>query len=161
MAAVLRTASKFHEIRFEKVQVFTLDNYRPGVDDPNATVNELGGAPVVSVKGGKKTWKLEYTLYGAGQYEASISGNLIYRGDELQRAQRATALIADVIQRTPTAVKHENTEISITAGATKEEVTAKLGQPLKSIMFGDKTILKYADITIEFVNDRVVDVKTN
>lgn len=145
----------------EKLRVFTSDNYRPGVDNPNANKSQLGGSPTVRLRAAKRNWNFEYALYGAGQYESSITGNLVYRGAELTKAERASASIAGVIQQAPMAAKNEEREINIKAGTTKDEVIAKLGQPLRSVVFGDKTIMKYSDITIELLKDKVVDVKTN
>ncbi len=36
-----------------------------------------------------------------------------------------------------------------------------LGEPLKTFVFGNKTILKYQDITIELEDNKVVEVKAN
>lgn len=119
------------------------------------------GSPIIRVRT-KKNWNFTYALYGAGQqYELSIIGDIVYRDQELANAERASAIIAEVIQQVPEAPKHEERDINITAGMSKAEVTGKLGQPTKAIVFGDKTILKYPEMTIELVGDRVVDVKAN
>ena len=132
-----------------KIRVFTVDY-------------DSGSSPIIRLKTPQKNWNFTYALYGgAGQYEVSLTGDLVYRGDELEKAQRASGIIASVIQQAPTAPKHEDTEINITAGMTKDEVTAKIGQPHKSVVFGEKTIFKYADITVEFLADKVVEVKAN
>ena len=36
-----------------------------------------------------------------------------------------------------------------------------LGDPLKTITFGKKTILKYQDVTVELEENKVVEVKAN
>jgi hypothetical protein len=51
--------------------------------------------------------------------------------------------------------------VEIQPGMTREEVIKALGEPLKTIVFGNKTILKYADITVELVDNKVVEVKAN
>jgi hypothetical protein len=50
--------------------------------------------------------------------------------------------------------------INIEPGMSKQQVIAMLGQPVKTITFGDKTTLKYADITVELQGDKVINVKT-
>jgi hypothetical protein len=49
--------------------------------------------------------------------------------------------------------------VTIQPGMTQEEVVKILGEPVKSITFGDKTYLKYADLTVELQGGKVVDVK--
>lgn len=51
--------------------------------------------------------------------------------------------------------------VEIKPGMTKAEVLAAQGEPVKTITFGEKTYLKYADFTVELVSDKVTDVKTN
>jgi hypothetical protein len=51
--------------------------------------------------------------------------------------------------------------VEIQPGTSKEDVIKALGDPLKTITFGKKTILKYEDITIELEESKVVEVKTN
>ncbi len=51
--------------------------------------------------------------------------------------------------------------IELTPGMTREDVIQLLGEPVKAITFGNKTILRYADLTVELVDDKVVEVKPN
>jgi hypothetical protein len=51
--------------------------------------------------------------------------------------------------------------IDIQPGMSKEEVVKRLGEPLKTITFGTKTILKYQDITVELEDGKVKEVKAN
>lgn len=52
-------------------------------------------------------------------------------------------------------------QVEIQPGMSIEEIIEALGEPLKTIVFGNKTILKYQDITIELVDNKVVEVKMN
>ncbi len=52
-------------------------------------------------------------------------------------------------------------DVTIQPGMTKEEVVKILGEPSKIITFGEKTLLKYPDMTVELQNGKVVDLKTN
>jgi outer membrane protein assembly factor BamE (lipoprotein component of BamABCDE complex) len=52
-------------------------------------------------------------------------------------------------------------KVEIQPGMTREQVIKALGEPLKTIVFGNKTILKYQDITVELVENKVVEVKVN
>jgi hypothetical protein len=52
-------------------------------------------------------------------------------------------------------------KIDIQPGMSKEEVVKSLGEPLKTITFGSKTILKYKDMTIELQDGKVTDVKAD
>jgi hypothetical protein len=51
--------------------------------------------------------------------------------------------------------------VNIQPGTSREQVVKSLGNPLKTITFGKKTILKYKDITVELEEDKVTDVKAN
>ena len=51
--------------------------------------------------------------------------------------------------------------IEIQPGMSKDDVTKGLGEPLKTITFGAKTILKYKDVTVELQDGRVTEVKAN
>jgi predicted Zn-dependent protease len=53
------------------------------------------------------------------------------------------------------------TKIEIRTGMSKAEVIQILGAPQKEIVFGSKTILRFADITVELVGGKVVDLKPN
>ena len=53
------------------------------------------------------------------------------------------------------------TDVNIQPGMSKADVVQILCEPLKTVTFGDKMYLKYADLTIELQNGKVVDVKTN
>jgi hypothetical protein len=53
------------------------------------------------------------------------------------------------------------TKVEIQPGMSQGDVIKALGEPLKTIAFGKKTILKYQDLTIELEEDKVVDVKAN
>jgi hypothetical protein len=59
------------------------------------------------------------------------------------------------------AVAAAKKNISIQPGMSKEEVIQMLGEPLKTVEFGEKTFLKYPDLTVEFKDGKVADVKTN
>jgi hypothetical protein len=50
--------------------------------------------------------------------------------------------------------------VEIVPGMTKEDIIKALGGPLKTIAFGQKTILKYEDLTIELQDNKVTNVKT-
>lgn len=52
-------------------------------------------------------------------------------------------------------------QVEIQPGMSKEEVVQALGEPLKTIVFGNKTILRYADITVELEDNKVIEVKAN
>ena len=52
-------------------------------------------------------------------------------------------------------------QVEIQPGMSKEEIIEALGEPLKTIVFGNKTILKYQDITVELEDNKVVEVKAN
>ena len=54
-----------------------------------------------------------------------------------------------------------HTRIEIQPGMSKDEVLKVLGAPQREIVFGNKTILRYADITVELVDNKVVEVKAN
>lgn len=49
--------------------------------------------------------------------------------------------------------------VSIEIGATEEEVTAKLGEPLKTVRVGSQKTLKYPDMTVILKDGKVADVK--
>ncbi|MBZ5613432.1 MAG: outer membrane protein assembly factor BamE [Acidobacteriia bacterium] len=51
--------------------------------------------------------------------------------------------------------------IEIQPGMSKEEVVKALGEPIKTITFGKKTILKYQDMAVELEENKVVEVKAN
>ncbi len=71
--------------------------------------------------------------------------------------QPAAQQTADIARQKAEAAK----KLEIQPGMTKDEVIKALGEPLKTIVFGNKTILKYQDITIELVDNKVVQVKAN
>ncbi len=50
--------------------------------------------------------------------------------------------------------------VEIEPGMTKEDIIKALGEPLKTIAFGQKTILNYEDLTIELQDNKVTNVKT-
>jgi hypothetical protein len=52
-------------------------------------------------------------------------------------------------------------KIEIQPGMSKDEVIKSMGEPLKTLVFGKKTILKYADVTIELEDDKVTELKAN
>jgi hypothetical protein len=52
-------------------------------------------------------------------------------------------------------------KIEIQPGMSKDEVIKAMGEPLKTVVFGKKTILKYADVTIELEEDKVSELKAN
>lgn len=52
-------------------------------------------------------------------------------------------------------------QVEIQPGMSIEEIIEALGEPLKTIVFGNKTILRYADITVELEDNKVVEVKAN
>ncbi len=60
-----------------------------------------------------------------------------------------------------TAAVQAQKNVEIKPGMTKAEVLSAVGEPQKSITFGEKTYLKYADFTVELVSDKVTDVKTD
>jgi len=49
-------------------------------------------------------------------------------------------------------------KVRLEPGMLEDSVFVKLGEPLKRIQFGKKTILKYPDITIEIEDDKVTTV---
>jgi hypothetical protein len=51
--------------------------------------------------------------------------------------------------------------IDIQPGMSRDDVVKLLGEPLKTVTFGKKTIMKYKDVTIELEDAKVTDVKTN
>jgi hypothetical protein len=51
--------------------------------------------------------------------------------------------------------------VNIQPGMSKEDVIKILGEPLKTVEFGEKTFLKYPDLSVELKDGKVVDVKTN
>ncbi len=51
--------------------------------------------------------------------------------------------------------------VRIEPGMSEKDVIGALGEPVKRIQFGKKTILKYPDITVEFEDNKVVEVKAN
>ncbi len=51
--------------------------------------------------------------------------------------------------------------VRIEPGMSEKAVIGALGEPAKRIQFGQKTILKYPDLTIEFQDDKVIEVKAN
>jgi hypothetical protein len=52
-------------------------------------------------------------------------------------------------------------KIEIQPGMSKDEVVKALGESLKTIVFGNKTVLKYSDVTVELVDNKVTEVKVN
>jgi len=50
--------------------------------------------------------------------------------------------------------------VEIQPGMTEDDFIKVLGAPERIVVFGNKTLLTYPDITIELVDNRVVDVKT-
>ena len=61
------------------------------------------------------------------------------------------------------AIKKAESEkkVEVQPGMTKEDALKALGEPVKEIVFGNKTILKYQDITVELEDNKVVSVKAN
>ena len=51
--------------------------------------------------------------------------------------------------------------VNIQPGMSKDEVVKILGEPVKAVSFGEKTILKYNDLSVELRDGKVVDVKMN
>ena len=51
--------------------------------------------------------------------------------------------------------------VELQPGMSKTEVLKALGEPQKSVVFGKKAILKYAEMTVEFDEDKLVAVKTD
>jgi len=70
--------------------------------------------------------------------------------DEYQEAKRKASETAE-----------ERKHVTIQPGMSKDEVVQILGEPVKTITFGAKTMLKYADITVELQDGKVTDVKAN
>ena len=44
---------------------------------------------------------------------------------------------------------------------SRDEVIQALGAPQKEIVFGKKTILRFAEITVDLVDGKVVDLRPN
>ena len=132
-----------------------------------------GAIPEFKLNAAGKTWRYEYLLYGrtAPRYETLKDGFILYRSSDLSNADTATRLI---ISLAPLAASKDDLsailqkpgsldskQIEIQAGMTREAVVKALGDPQKSIVFGTKTILKYADVTITLEDNKVVEVKAN
>ena len=64
-------------------------------------------------------------------------------------------------QLAATEVEESKRNVTLQPGMSKEDVVGAYGEPLKTIVFGSKTILSYENITIELEDDKVVDVKVN
>jgi hypothetical protein len=71
-----------------------------------------------------------------------------------------TSTVAKYLQRPEEAARSlkAQRDIEIDIGATEEEVTAKLGEPEKTIRVGPQKTLKYPDMTIVLKDGKVVDV---
>jgi len=52
-------------------------------------------------------------------------------------------------------------KVEIQPGMSKEDVIKSLGEPLKTIVFGNRTVLKYQDVTVELVDNKVTELKAN
>jgi hypothetical protein len=59
------------------------------------------------------------------------------------------------------AAEEAKKNVTIEPGMSKDEVIKILGEPLKTISFGEKTMLKYDDMVVELREGKVVDVKSN
>src|SRR5258708_11520526 len=129
-----------------------------------------GAIPEFKVNAAGKTWRYEYLLYGRTppKYQTTKDGFIIYSYD-LHSADRATQLIVSLFRLaayptelaavSQTAPAKESKQIEITVGMKKEDVIKALGEPVKAIVFGKKTFLKYADITVTLEEDKVTEVK--
>lgn len=56
-------------------------------------------------------------------------------------------------------VRTETKEASIRPGMTSQEVTDAMGDPLKKVNFGERSLWEYKGIQVVFEKDKVVDVK--
>jgi len=61
--------------------------------------NGGGFIPELRLRTLNKNWLYEYLLYGPGQYQTSIIGQIVYSEAERQNAQKATALIVRLLAR--------------------------------------------------------------
>jgi tetratricopeptide (TPR) repeat protein len=147
-----------------------------------------GTAPYIKFRLNKKNWRLDYLLYGFGEYQyaGGSSSMVVYSGYDLQNAVKANTFIVRFISKAsslrvnrPTAAdavpaparstaalpavpsQGSSTKVEIQPGMSQEEVKRALGEPIRTIVFGKKTILKYQDITIELEDNKVVEVKGN
>jgi len=64
-------------------------------------------------------------------------------------------------QRTATERTQAQRNVSLQPGMSRAEVIEALGEPVKSVVFGSKTILTFSEITVDLENDKVTDVKVN
>ncbi len=122
-----------------------------------------GGVPEFRVRAAGKNWRYEYLLYGNGQYQVDNSGFVLYSDNDLQKADSANALILRWLQTgggTEVSPPTVSKRLEIKKGMTKEEVIQLLGEPARTVIFGSKTTFRYADIIVEFDDEKVVDVKT-
>jgi len=77
--------------------------------------------------------------------------------DTVVREVKKYLLSADEYKEKAEAAK----KIEIQPGMSKDEVIKSMGEPLKTLVFGKKTILKYADVTVELEDDKVAELKAN
>ncbi len=61
------------------------------------------------------------------------------------------------------AVQTEQTrkDVQLKPGMSEQDVVRALGEPQRRVEFGKKTLLRYADLTIEFEDGKLIEVKTN
>ncbi len=70
-----------------------------------------------------------------------------------KRAQRGGT------EAVPPSEKVKTQEASIAPGMTPKEVAAAMGEPLKRVNFGERSLWEYKGIQVVFEKDKVVDVK--
>lgn len=59
----------------------------------------------------------------------------------------------------PSAVATKTDDVSIERGMTPKQVTDKMGEPIKKVSFGPKSLWTYKGCQVVFENDKVTDVK--
>ncbi len=126
-----------------------------------------GGIPELRMRLHDKNWRFQVMIYGPDfDYQlAEDNDSILYVGSDLNAAKTFTRVVTEILGGLPLptakTVAPPAKEIQINAGMTKEEVIQVLGESQKTIVFGNKTILKYRDLTIELVDNKVVEVKAN
>src|SRR5439155_27291750 len=118
------------------------------------SITRFGRSPRTGEKtffGVKFTFVFPLSIMSSGDYDAVVQEINKYF---LPVSEFWAALHAAEERRTATR------RAEIQPGMSEQDFIRVIGAPERIVVFGNKTILTYPDISIELENNRVVDVKT-